>query len=80
MAALDDANRLLALQATGLLDAPPEENFDRLTGLQAGFCAVPVSLISLVGPDHQFFKSQVGLPAPYDTARETPSRPPSAST
>jgi hypothetical protein len=31
MAALNDANRLLALQATGLLDTPPEENFDRLT-------------------------------------------------
>lgn len=72
MAALDDANRLLALQATGLLDTPPEENFDRLTRLASRILRVPVSLISLVGADRQFFKSQVGLPAPYDTARETP--------
>lgn len=72
MAALDDANRLLVLQATGLLDTPPEENFDRLTRLASRILRVPVSLISLVGADRQFFKSQVGLPAPYDTARETP--------
>jgi GAF domain-containing protein len=32
----------------------------------------PVSLISLVDANRQFFKSHIGLPAPYDTTRETP--------
>jgi GAF domain-containing protein len=72
MAALNDANRLLALQATGLLDTPPEESFDRLTRLASRILRVPVSLISLVDADRQFFKSQIGLPAPYDRTRETP--------
>ena len=72
MADLNDADRLLALQATGLLDTPPDENFDRLTRLASRILRVPVSLISLVDADRQFFKSQIGLPAPYDTVRQTP--------
>jgi len=72
MAALNDANRLLALQKTGLLDTPSEETFDRLTRLASRVLRVPVSLITLVDADRQFFKSQVGLPKPYDTTRETP--------
>lgn len=72
MAALNDVDRLLALRATGLLDSPPEDTFDRLTRLVGRLLDVPVSLISLVDADRQFFKSQVGLPAPYDTTRQTP--------
>lgn len=72
MVAVNDVDRLLALRATGLLDTPPEETFDRLTPLAGRILGVPVSLISLVDTDRQFFKSQVGLPAPYDTSRETP--------
>jgi GAF domain-containing protein len=72
MAALNDADRLLTLRATGLLDTPPEENFDRLTRLASRILRVPVSLISLVDADRQFFKSQVGMTAPFDTIRQTP--------
>ena len=72
MAALNDANRLLALQKTGLLDTPSEETFDRLTRLASRILRVPVALITLVDADWQFFKSQVGLPKPYNTTRETP--------
>ena len=76
MADLNDADRLLALQATGLLDTPPDENFDRLTRLASRILRVPVSLISLVDADRQFFKSQIGLPAPYDTVRQpSPTAP-----
>jgi GAF domain-containing protein len=32
----------------------------------------PVSLISLVDANRQFFKSHIGLPAPHDPTRETP--------
>jgi signal transduction histidine kinase/CheY-like chemotaxis protein/HPt (histidine-containing phosphotransfer) domain-containing protein len=67
-----DEDRLTALRRTGLLDAPAEESFDRFTRLASKMIGVPVSLISLVDADRQFFLSQCGLPEPWATARETP--------
>ncbi len=65
-------DRLAALRRTGLLDTPPEEAFDRLTRMSARLLGTPVSLISLVADDHQFFKSAIGLPEPWDSRRTTP--------
>jgi PAS domain S-box-containing protein len=71
--ALDaDEARADALRRTGLLDSPPEEAFDRITRLATRVLGTPVSLISLVDADRQFFKSQQGLPEPWATRRETP--------
>ncbi len=70
--ALTDTKRLRLLQATALLDSPPEEAFDRFTRLASGIMNVPVALISLVDKDRQFFKSQQGLTEPLATTRETP--------
>lgn len=64
--------RLAALRHTGLLDSEPEEIFDSLTRLAAKLLDVPVTLVSLVDQDRQFFKSQVGLPEPWATSRQTP--------
>lgn len=72
MAELTDRKRLQALDASGLLDSPPEEAFDRLTLLASKFLRVPVALVSLVDDRRQFFKSCVGLPPPWDSLRETP--------
>src|SRR4051812_34734442 len=69
---LDGASRLGALRATGALDSPPEENFDRLTRLAARLLRCPVALVSLVDADRQFFKSCVGLPEPWRSRRQTP--------
>jgi len=60
------------LHATALLDSPPEEVFDRLTRLASEFLEAPVALVSLIDQDRQFFKSQVGLPEPVATGRQTP--------
>ena len=65
-------NRLTALRRTALLDTPAEEPFDRLTRLAARIIKAPVALVSLVDGERQFFKSQVGLPEPYRSSRETP--------
>jgi PAS domain S-box-containing protein len=75
MASLDtDAvnRRLAALAATGLLDSPKERRFDRLTRVVAAALRVPVSAVALVDAERQFFKSAVGLGAPWDERRETP--------
>ncbi|MBC8136907.1 MAG: response regulator [Fibrella sp.] len=67
-----DPARLKAVQDTGLLDSLPEDGFDRLTNLAAQIFKTPVSLVSLVDSDRQFFKSACGLPEPWASARETP--------
>ncbi len=67
-----DPERLEALAETGLLDTPPEVGFDRITQLASQLIGSPVSLISLVDADRQFFKSAVGLPEPWNSLRETP--------
>ena len=70
---LDDPTRLGALRRAGVLDTPPEEAFDRLTRLAAKALHVPVSLVSLVDSDRQFFKSCAGvLPEPWHSQRQTP--------
>jgi signal transduction histidine kinase len=68
----DDSPRLAALQRTNLLDSPPEEAFDRLTRLASKILHVPVSLVSLVDHERQYFKSVVGPDDPWATLRETP--------
>jgi hypothetical protein len=69
---IDDSPRLAALQRTNLLDSPPEEAFDRLTRLASKILHVPVSLVSLVDHERQYFKSVVGPDDPWATLRETP--------
>ena len=60
-----DGARLAALHDLGLLDTSADEAFDRLTRLGAVALGVPVSLVSLVDADRQFFLSQKGLAEPY---------------
>ena len=69
---LADPDRLEALRSSGLLDSPAEEAFDRLTRLAISILRVPVSLVSIVDRDRQFFKSSGGLPAKIADARQTP--------
>jgi signal transduction histidine kinase len=64
--------RLEDLWQHGVLDTPPEPEFDRLTQLAASLTGAPVALVSLVDECRQFFKSAVGLPEPWRTRRETP--------
>jgi GAF domain-containing protein len=64
--------RLSALQRLGLLDTPPEAAFDRLTRVACRVLRAPVSLVSLVDRERQFFKSCVGLPEPFASTRQTP--------
>src|SRR2546428_4274334 len=56
-----EAQRLRTLRAYKILDTKPEERFDELTQLAAIICGVPISLISVLDADRQWFKSRFGL-------------------
>lgn len=62
----NEAKRLKVLWQYDVLDTVPEEIFDDLTELAAYICEAPISLISLVDEDRQWFKARIGV-----TARET---------
>jgi diguanylate cyclase (GGDEF)-like protein/PAS domain S-box-containing protein len=65
----NEAQRLSSLHALQILDTPPEERFDRITRLAKLIFGVPISLISLVDDERQWFKSVVGLPV-CETSRD----------
>lgn len=71
-AAVADPKRLAALRWLGIIDTPPDPQFDQLTRLAAKVLNVPVSAISLVDAHRQVFKSATGLGEPWATLRETP--------
>lgn len=62
--ALNESQRLVALERSGLLDTLPEEAFDRLTWLAARTLDAPIALLTLLTPTRQWFKSRIGLDAP----------------
>ena len=65
-----ETDRLAALADYQLLDTPGEELFDAFTRLAAQICGVPISLISLIDSDRQWFKSSVGLDGVSEISRE----------
>jgi two-component system NtrC family sensor kinase len=64
---VNDSARLAVLREFAILDTLPEQAYDDLTSLAAFISGAPISLISLVDKERQWFKSGVGL-----VARETP--------
>jgi signal transduction histidine kinase len=65
----NELERLETLRRYDLLDTLPEQEFDDATALAAFICGTPISLISLVADDRQWFKSRKGLDA-EETSRE----------
>jgi len=59
----DEKTRLETLRSLKLLDTSPEERFDRLTRLAKRMFGVPISLVSLIDANRQWFKSKQGLDA-----------------
>ncbi len=59
----NEFSRINALHKLNILDTDPEEKFDLITKLTAQIFDVPISLISLVDNERQWFKSKYGLDA-----------------
>lgn len=57
----NEVQRLAHLKALKILDTAPEERLDNITQLAAAIFAKPVSLISLVDEDRQWFKARCGM-------------------
>ena len=56
----NEKTRLSALKDHKLFNTEPEQNFDNITKLASFICKMPVSLITLIGKNKQWFKSKVG--------------------
>lgn len=64
-----NAKRLDTLAGYDVLDTDAETDFDDIVALVSQICEVPVSLISLVDSDRQWFKARVGFD-PHETDLE----------
>jgi GAF domain-containing protein len=62
-----EINRLGKLADYQILDTPPEREFDEITQIAAKLIGTPISLVSLIDRDRQWFKARYGL-----NASETP--------
>lgn len=66
----NEKERLDALLAYKILDSAPEKDFDDIVKLASEICQTPISTITLVDKDRQWFKSKIGLEF-SEGARET---------
>ncbi|MFC6789105.1 PAS domain-containing protein [Methylobacterium komagatae] len=62
-----EPRRLAALRAYGILDTPPEPEFDDIAQMAAQACDAPMAHINFIDADRQWIKAAVG-----HTAREMP--------
>jgi PAS domain S-box-containing protein len=61
--------RLEALRKLEILDTDPEPEFDDLALIASQICDTPISMISLIDRDRQWFKSRIGMEA-QETSRD----------
>jgi signal transduction histidine kinase len=59
----EESERLATLDYYEILDSEAEQDFDEIVELAAQICEVPISLVSLVDSQRQWFKAKKGLEA-----------------
>jgi PAS domain S-box-containing protein len=68
---LNEQQRLEKLRSYQILDSMAEESFDEITRFASALCGTPISLITLMDEDRQWFKSAVGVENPETPRDET---------
>jgi PAS domain S-box-containing protein len=66
----DEAASLAALRSLRVLDTGPEAEFDALVAAAALVCEAPISLVSLIDEQRQWFKANLGLEGVSETQRD----------
>lgn len=66
----NEEERLGALLSYKILDSAPEKDFDEITRLASEICQTPMSVITLLDENRQWFKSKVGFDG-KEGSRET---------
>ena len=65
-----EGKRLIAVKELDLLDSEPEELFDNIVEMAASLCGVPMSLLTVVDTDRQWFKASKGFDDVKQTSRD----------
>jgi len=65
-----ETQRISSVRQLNVLDTSAEPVFDGLVEVAAAVCGVPISLVSLVDTDRQWFKANLGLPGVNQTPRD----------
>ena len=66
----NEAERISTLRGLAVLDAPPETDFDDIVRIASEVCAAPISLVTLVDTERQWFKAKIDLSGPSETSSE----------
>ena len=65
----DEAERMAALRAQGILDTQPSECFDRITSLLSRVLECSIAVVCFTDSERHWFKSSVGLGSATETHR-----------
>lgn len=66
----DESASIAALRDLEVLDSEPEAEFEAIVRAASVVCGAPISAISLIDVDRQWFKAITGLPGVTETPRE----------
>lgn len=57
----NEKERLQVLESYSILDTLPENDYDNITAIASQICNMPVSMVTLIDSDRQWFKSRHGM-------------------